>query len=88
MNFEVKWKAMKVRIDGDEPETPKIEKGLNIMRWSESFKDVLCQCFGVRSIPLIYVTRDDEAVPAVVPPLAPGQPHSCLLYTFPSPRDS
>jgi hypothetical protein len=76
MNFDIQWKAIKVRIDGDEPETPKIEKGLNIMRWSESFKDVLRQCFGVRRIPLIYVTRDDEAVPAAVPPLAPGQPHS------------
>jgi hypothetical protein len=76
MNFEIQWKAMKVRIDGDEPETPKIAKGLNIMRWSESFKDVLRQCFGVRSIPLIYVTRDDVAVPVAVPPLAAGQPHS------------
>ena len=77
-NFEVQWKAMNVRIDGDEPETPKIIKGLNIMRWSESFKDYLRQCFGVRSIPLIYVTRDEVAVPAVVPPLAAGQPHSTV----------
>jgi hypothetical protein len=76
LNFEIQWKAMKVRIDGDEPETPKIAKGLNIMHWSESFKDVLRQCFGVRSIPLIYVTRDNEAVPAAIPPLAAGQPHS------------
>ena len=76
MNFEIQYKAMKVRIDGDEPETPKITKGLNIMRWSESFKDVLRQCFGVRRIPLIYVARDMVAVPAVVPVLAAGQPHS------------
>ena len=77
-NFEIQWKAMKVRIDGDEPETPKITKGLNIMRWSESFKDYLRQCFGVRTIPLIYVVRDDETVPATIPPLATGQPHSEL----------
>jgi hypothetical protein len=76
MNFEVQWKAMKVKIDGDEPETPKIAKGVNIMRWSESFKDYLRQCYGVRDIPLIYVTRDEEAVPALAPPLAAGQPHS------------
>jgi hypothetical protein len=36
MNFEIQWKAMKVKIDGDEPETPKIVKGVNIMRWSKS----------------------------------------------------
>jgi hypothetical protein len=76
LNFEIQWKAMKVRIDGDEPDTPKIAKGLNIMRWSESFKDVLRQCFGVRSIPLIYVTRENEAVPVAISPLAAGQPHS------------
>ena len=69
---------MKVRIDGDEPETPKITKGLNIMRWSESFKDYLRQCFGVRRIPLIYVVRDEETSPAALPPLATGQPHSEL----------
>jgi hypothetical protein len=78
LNFEIQWKVMKVRIDGDESETAKIEKGLNIMRWSESFKDMLCQCFGIRSIPLIYATRDDEAVPAAVPSLAAGQPHSVV----------
>ena len=71
-NFEIQWKAMKVRIDGDEPETPKITKGLNIMRWSESFKDYLRQCFGVRRIPLIYVVRDEETAPAALPPLATG----------------
>jgi hypothetical protein len=76
LNFEIQWKAMKVRIDGDEPDTPKTAKGLNIMRWSESFKDVLRQCFGVRSIPLIYVTRENEVVPVAISQLAAGQPHS------------
>jgi hypothetical protein len=31
MNFKIQWKAMKVKINDDEPETPKIAKGVNIM---------------------------------------------------------
>ena len=40
-NFQIQWKALKDKKDGDEPETPKIAKGLNIMKWSESFCDIL-----------------------------------------------
>jgi hypothetical protein len=32
---------MKVKIDGDEPETPKIVKGVNIMRWSKSWGNAM-----------------------------------------------
>ena len=74
-NFEVQWKALQAKKDGDEPETPKIAKGLNIMKWSESFVDTLNRCIGVRMIPLVYVIRDAETPPAITV-LAPGQPHS------------
>ena len=74
-NFEIQWKALKDKKDGDEPETPKIAKGLNIMKWSESFLDILHRCIGVRMIPLAYVVREVE-VPPTITALAVGQPHS------------
>lgn len=74
-NFEIQWTALKAKKDGDEPETPKIAKGLNIMKWSESFVDTLNRCIGVRMIPLVYVIRELET-PPIITALAPGQPHS------------
>jgi hypothetical protein len=74
-NFEIQWKALKDKKDGDEPETPKIAKGLNIMKWSESFVDILNRFIGVRMIPLVYVIREAE-VPPTITALAAGQPHS------------
>ena len=74
-NFEIQWKALKDKKDGDEPETPKISKGLNIMRWSEAFNDILNRCIGVNMIPLAYVVRTDSTVdPAIAPAIAAGQP--------------
>jgi hypothetical protein len=76
-NFELQWKALEDKKDGDEPDTPKISKGLNIMRWSEAFNDTLNRYIGVRMIPLAYVVRTDDVVaPNVAPAIAPGQPHS------------
>ena len=60
-NFEIQWKALKDKKDGDEPDTPEIAKGLNIMKWSKSFRDILHRCIGVRMIPLAYVIRELEA---------------------------
>jgi hypothetical protein len=74
-NFEIQWKALKTKKDGDEPETPKVTKGLNIMKWSDSFFDFLNRCIGVRMIPLVYVVRAEETPPAITA-LAAGQPHS------------
>ena len=74
-NFEIQWKAPKDKKDGDEPETPKIAKRLNIMKWSESFRNILHLCIGVRMISLVYVIRELETPPAITA-LAAGQPHS------------
>eukprot|EP00957_Ditylum_brightwellii_P003501 265409-Ditylum_brightwellii.AAC.1 len=40
-NVEIQWKALKDKKDESEPDTPKIAKGLNIMKWSESSYDFL-----------------------------------------------
>jgi hypothetical protein len=75
-NFEIQWTALMDKKSKDEPETPKISKSLNIMKWSEAFCDILHRCIGVRNVPIVYVIRESAAMPAAVPPLMAGQPHS------------
>jgi hypothetical protein len=74
-NFKIQWKALQDKKKGEEPETPKIAKGLNIMKWSESFRDILHQSIGVCMIPLAYVIRESKFPPTITS-LAAGQPHS------------
>ena len=66
----------KTKRDEDTLEVPKISKSLPIIKWTETFQDHLHHVIGVRMIPLAYVTRKDEDVPAMAPPLMAGQPHS------------
>ena len=76
-NFKVQWKALKDKKEESEPDTPKIAKGLNIMKWSESFYDFLNRCIGVQMIPLAYGVRQESVVDtSVVPAIAAGQPYS------------
>ena len=75
-NFEIQWKTLKTKRDEDTPEVPKISKSLPIIKWTEAFQDHLHRVIGVRMIPLAYVIRMNEDVPAVAPPLQAGQPHS------------
>jgi hypothetical protein len=48
-NFEIQWTALMDKKSKDEPEKPKISKSLNIMKWSEAFRDILHRCIGVRN---------------------------------------
>ena len=75
-NFGEIWKSMVARKEASDPDTPKISKGLPIMKWTESFRDHLHQCYGMRTIPLAYVIRDDVAVTGPCPPLRTDQPFS------------
>jgi hypothetical protein len=75
-NFEIQWKALKVKQKEDPPETPKISKALPVIKWTEAFRDFLNRVIGVRTIPLCYVIRDNVNVPVVAPALAQNQPHS------------
>ena len=74
-NFEIQWKALKMKRDEDTPEVPKISKSLAIIKWKEAFQDHLHRVIGFRMIPLAYVIRTVEEIPAVAPPLQAGQPH-------------
>lgn len=75
-NFEIQWKALKQKKDEDDPETPKLSKGFGVMKWSESFWDILHRCIGARMAPLAYVICEEPAVPAAIPPLLANHPHS------------
>ena len=75
-NFEIQWKALKTKKDEDTPEVPRISKSLPIIKWTEAFQDHLHRVIGDRMIPLAYIIRTNEDVPAVAPPLQAGQPHS------------
>ena len=56
-NFEVQWKALKDRNNGEVPDVPKVSKKLPIIKWTEAFQDFLSRVIGVRTIPLAYVIR-------------------------------
>lgn len=73
-NFTVEWSALKEIKDKDEPDTPKLGKGVTVMQWSESFVDILHRCIGVRMVPLAYVVRELEDAPDPIPVAAPNQP--------------
>ena len=64
---------MKENRKSDDPNTPKINKCLPNMKWTEAFRDHLHRCVGARIIPLAYVIRDDEAVTGPCPPLKTDQ---------------
>ena len=40
-NFEIQWKALKMRKEGDKHKVPKISKSLPIIKWMEAFQDFL-----------------------------------------------
>ena len=77
-NFKIQWDSLQRRKKEDRPETPKISKVLQILKWLPAFKDHLSRCIGVRDIPLSYVVRADVLVTAAAPALATDQPYSTL----------
>ena len=75
-NFQIRWKSLIARKkDDDEPDVPKIGKGLLDMKWSESSMDTMHVLIGARKIPLAYVLRKNANAPAIAPNLATDQPH-------------
>ena len=61
--FNEHWKSLKSRKADDRPETPKITRGLPVVKWTEAFEDFLNRIIGGRYIPLAYVIRRDVDVP-------------------------
>ena len=57
------------RKDEGEPDNPKISRTLKVTQWSESFIDFTHRMIGVQGAPLVYLIREDSAVPATPPHL-------------------
>ena len=74
--FQQHWKALEDRKKDDTPDTPKITKSLPIIKWTEAFADHLSRVCGARTIPLSYVIRQHDIVPAAAPPLINREPYS------------
>ena len=66
-NFEIQWKSLQERKKKDPPSTPKIAKGVTVMKWSESFKDHCHHIIGARNVALSYVIQENSAVPVIFP---------------------
>jgi hypothetical protein len=73
--FNEHWKSLVERKKDDRPETPKITRGLPVVKWTEAFRDFLNRVIGSRHIPLVYLIRDVVDVPAA-PLCATGLPHA------------
>eukprot|EP00957_Ditylum_brightwellii_P035461 2688388-Ditylum_brightwellii.AAC.1 len=61
-NFKIQWKALKDKKEESDPDTSKIARGLDIMKWYELFHDFLNRCISVRMILLAYVVRQEAVV--------------------------
>jgi hypothetical protein len=64
-------KSLKDRKKEDRPDTPKITRGLPVVKWTEALHCVI----GSRHIPLAYLIRSEAAVP-VAPNVMAGHPHA------------
>ena len=72
-NFHTEHEALLKLAKKDPPKVPTLSKSQTPIRWMESFKDCLFRTFGVRDCPLLYVIRQNAAVPAeATDPLLPG----------------
>ena len=69
-NFEQQWASLEEKVDGDEPDVPKITRNLAVTCWSESFLDFLNQSYGVRKAPLSSVIRETVEVEMPGPELS------------------
>ena len=76
-NFKVQFDTIAAKkTHGETLEVPIIGKDLSIVKWIEAYSSYASQCVGVRNAFILYVIRDEEAVDATAPPLAPNEPHS------------
>ena len=75
-NFEVEYSALvEIKTDTKAP-VPKLDKGMTVVKWLESFKIHLMSIIGKRGIPLYYVERPESAFEPVPPALLTDQAYS------------
>ena len=77
VTFEIAWKALEdEKKNESNNKLPILTKNFPIDRWLESYSNYATQRIGVRTCPLSYVIREEEAVPVTAPPLHLNCPYS------------
>lgn len=64
-SFDEQSKALLKHKDSENPEIPKLSKGLSVIKWAEAIHIYLCTVIGVGEVPLIYVVTKNSIVPDV-----------------------
>ena len=76
MQFLEQWKALKEKKEAEAGLPPKLQKDKPVHKWLKIFGLYLSNNIGVLNAPLTYGSQTDEAVVAVMPPCAVGEPFS------------
>ena len=72
--FHTEYEALVTLSKETKPDVPILHKNQSPLKWIESFKDFLYRSYGVRSCPLSYVVRENDAVlPEAEDPLVAGE---------------
>ena len=61
-HFKTEWDSIVTLSNQEPPKIPSLSKTNPPLRWSESFKNVCYNTFGVRLVPLSYIIRDKVEV--------------------------
>ena len=76
-NFKVQYDTIAAKKKhGETLDVPVVGANLGIVKWIEAYTSYASQYVGVRDAVLLYIIRDEVAVAAVAPPLAPNETHS------------
>ena len=75
-SFSEQYDALKQKSEADEPDVPKLTKGMAFIKWIESFKLHLNAIVGCRGCPLVYVVRTVHLDGGNPPARLANEPHS------------
>ena len=61
-DFNTEWTAIVKLSNESAPKVPTLTNTNTPLRWCESFKNIWYNTFGVRTVPLSYIIRDEVEV--------------------------
>ena len=64
--FHIEWEAIVMLNKEDKADVPVLSKQVPPLKWIESFKNHLFNTFGIRKCPLLYIIRENAAVPSEI----------------------
>jgi hypothetical protein len=73
-DFYTEYESVLSMSKVDKPEVPILHKNNTPLKWIESFKNCLFRTYGIRKTPLLYVVRENVAIPPEIDDaLIPGK---------------